>query len=62
MATSACTSSVTAYSLSSQSCQICYEEYSEEEKKAPRVLLCGHTFCTGQQHVVMSLVLTDQRF
>ena len=44
-----CTSSATGSLLLSQpqSCQICYEEYSEVEKRIPRVLLCGHTFCTG---------------
>ncbi|EFP03857.1 hypothetical protein CRE_28763 [Caenorhabditis remanei] len=27
-------------------CEICAFEYSEEEKKVPRVLNCGHTICT----------------
>lgn len=29
-------------------CAVCFEMYSESGPHAPRSLLCGHTFCTGQ--------------
>ena len=29
------------------SSSLCLEEYSEQPLRCPRMLLCGHTFCTG---------------
>jgi hypothetical protein len=29
------------------SCNICYEAYKDESCMQPRLLRCGHTFCTA---------------
>lgn len=35
--------------MSAYSCSICFTEYSTDERslRAPRILRCGHTFCSG---------------
>ena len=37
-------------------CPVCYREYSEDSDLVPRILHCGHSFCTGSRvHAVGSV-------
>ena len=39
-------------------CHVCFRDYSDSDKNLiPRILQCGHTYCTGEDFTVIFSIL-----